>query len=386
VAERLVKKGHEVTIFATNSNVHEDLNVLVDQPVDVDGVNVWYFRHEEPIKNYLPFIPYLSKSVGFLYAPRMRSQLDRLVPAIDIIHTHLPFIYPTYAASRAALRYKKPLFYSQRGVFSQESLKFRNLKKRLYISAVERPILKRATTLIALTQHEVASYRSLGLKTPCKIIPNGIDLPDNRHFAISYYADNYGILPDDIIILFMARLHPSKGIDKLIQSFIRIHSAHPCLKLVVAGPDEYGMIDKYRMSISSAGISRKVIFPGMITGETKSALLSRADLFCLPSNSEGFSMAILEAMANRVAVLISPECHFPEVDSFGAGVIVESTIDSLVQAISHLAANKHQLELMGKNGYRLVQSRYGWDNIVDTLISTYQEGIQREHTVTQMIW
>src|SRR5262245_23548825 len=99
LAERLVRKGHRVTVFTTNSNLDEDLEVPLDQPVDVDGVEVWYFRREEFIKRWLPFVPYLSRSMGFLYAPLMPRQLERLVPKIDLVHVHLPFVYPTYAAA-----------------------------------------------------------------------------------------------------------------------------------------------------------------------------------------------------------------------------------------------------------------------------------------------
>jgi glycosyltransferase involved in cell wall biosynthesis len=178
VAERLVRKGHEVIVFTTNSNLDEEMDVPTNQPIDVVGVQVWYFNREEPIQRWLPFISYLSKSTGFLYAPAMKAQLDRIVPSVDVVHTQMPYIYPTYAAGKAAIRHQKPLFYHQHGVFDPERLKFRGMKKRLYINAIERPIMRSATTLIALTETEVESYRALGVQTPCCIIPNGVDIVD----------------------------------------------------------------------------------------------------------------------------------------------------------------------------------------------------------------
>ena len=71
VAERLVRRGHEVIVFTTNSNLDEDLDVPTDQAIDVEGVQVWYFKHEEPIKRWLPFIPYLAKSMGFLWSDHL---------------------------------------------------------------------------------------------------------------------------------------------------------------------------------------------------------------------------------------------------------------------------------------------------------------------------
>ncbi len=68
----------------------------------------------------------------------MSEALHRTVPSVDVVHTHLPFIFPTLAASRAAFRSAKPLIYHQHGVLDPDHLKFRSLKKRIYITAFER--------------------------------------------------------------------------------------------------------------------------------------------------------------------------------------------------------------------------------------------------------
>jgi glycosyltransferase involved in cell wall biosynthesis len=378
IAERLVRKGHEVIVFATNSNLDEDLDVPINQPVDVDGVQVWYFKREEPIQKWLPFFTYMSKSVGFLYAPAMRAKLDLIVPSVDVVHTQMPYIYPTYTAGWAAIRHEKPLFYHQRGVFGPEHLKFRGMKKRLYIKAVERPIMRKATTLIALTEAEVRSYRALDVQTPCRVIPNGVDVTIYPQSFDRSACSLYNILQDDVVILFMARLHPTKGADRLIRAFFMIHNVFPKVKLVMAGPDEWGIISKFRQDIMEAGIANLVMFPGMVTGEEKQKLLARADLFCLPSDEEGFSMAILEALVNSTAVLISPGCHFPEVEKAGVGRVVNPEPDALCEAITDLLYNPEKLKKMGEKGRDFVLRHYSWDNITDQFIDAYVEGIERK--------
>ncbi len=376
VVERLVYRGHEVVVFTTNSNLGEELDVPTDQPIDVGGAEIWYFRHEEPIQKWLPFIPYLSKSLGFLYAPLMRAQLDRIVPSVDVVHTQMPFVYPSYAAGMAAIRHHKPLFYNQRGVFGPEHLKFRGFKKKLYINAIERPIMRKATTLIALTEDEVVSYRALGVQTTCRIIPNGVDIFEHPRFSdCSHFSST--ISPEDLVILFMARLHPTKGADRLINAFLMLHDRLPRAKLVMAGPDEWGMVEHFRQKIIQAGIVDRVLFPGLVTGEAKQELLSRTDLFCLPSDAEGFSMAVLEALANSTAVLLSPQCHFPEVENVGAGRVVTSDPESISMAIADLLNNPEELKKMGIRGRNLVSRHYSWDTITDQLIDAYNEGIER---------
>jgi glycosyltransferase involved in cell wall biosynthesis len=376
LAESLVRRGHEVIVFATNSNLDQVLDVEPNRPHDVDGVQVWYFEKEEPLQRWFPAVSYLAKSVGVLYSPRMASELARVVPGIDVVHTHLPFIYPTFAAARAAARHRKPLFYHQRGVFDPQRLKFRALKKKLYLNLIERPIMRGATTLIALTDAEAESYRRLGVGTPSRVIPNGIE-----PFAIVGETDpltaRLGIRPGHLVVLFMGRVHPIKGADKLIEGFLRIQREHPDAVLVIAGPDEFGLEAQFRERVRTAGAADRVIFPGMVEGSLKHALLQRADLFCLPSDAEGFSMAILEALAAGTAVLISPGCHFDEVERVGAGVVVDAAPAALAAALGDLLRDRQRLASMGARGAGLVRSKYTWDAVADQMIDTYCEGIER---------
>jgi len=368
-AEMLVRKGHEVTVVATTANNEEDLDVPIGIPVDVDGVQVWYFRRKELVQKVLPFVPYLSRSIGFMYAPEMRAGLDRLVPTVDLVHTQGPFVYPSYAAARAAIRHHKPLLYSQRGCLAERQLQFRAAKKRLYISAIERPIMKRADSLVALTEAEVASYRALGVDTPITVVPNGTDLPAPRPDAAARVHARFGVAPEAQMILFLGRLHPSKGVDKLLDAFMQVMNSVPGAVLMVAGPDEWGLEKQWR---ERSGSGERIVFPGMIGGDEKADVLARADLFCLPSLSEGFSNAVLEALASGTAVMLSPACNFPEVESANAGVIVDTDVVQMATVMRALLANPAVLRVMGEAGRRLVSEHYSWDVITDRLVELYR--------------
>ena len=123
----------------------------------------------------------------------------------------------------------------------------------------------------------------------------------------------------------------------------------------MAGPDEWGMVEKFRQEIMKCGHGKRVLFPGMVTGEAKQGLLARADLFCLPSDAEGFSMAVLEALANSTAVLLSPGCHFPEVERAGAGRVV-SLNQMHYPGDSRTSGQSGKFEGNGKKGRDLVLS------------------------------
>jgi glycosyltransferase involved in cell wall biosynthesis len=377
LAEGLVRRGHEVTVVTTNSNLDQDLDVPVDQAVDVEGVTVWYFRRDEPLRRWLPFVPYLTRSIGFLYAPQMGEALRQAVPHVDLVHTHMPFVYPTYAAAREARRAHKPLFYHQRGVFDPERLKFRSLKKTIYIRGIERPIMRRATTLLALTEAEVTSYRALGVETKCQVVPNGVEVSRYHTTPGARPAALAGVEDDAPVVLFLGRLHPIKGADVLLQAFARIAAAFPTAVLVMAGPDEWDLVKGFRETTKDARLGGRFIFPGMVSGEEKLNLLARANLFCLPSAAEGFSMAVLEALASACAVLLSPGCHFPQVERAGAGRVVAPTPEALTAALAELLADPGRLRAMGARGRELVASDYTWEAIVRRVEDVYREGIER---------
>lgn len=378
LAENLVKRGHQVVVFTSNSNLDEDLDVPVNQPIMVNGVEIWYFEHKEFFKEYLQLVPYLSQSVGYLYLPALRKILNQRIREFDLVHTHMPFVYSTYAVAKAAIKHNIPIFYHQRGAFAPAYLRYHGLKKYIYISLFEKKIMEKAAILIALTDAEVASYRGLGVKTPCRIIPNGIDT--------QYYAqkkdgemklsDQFIIKAENIVILFLARLHIIKGADFLLDVFLEIINKYPKAQLVLAGPDQHNFKEKLLAKVVAEGASGRVFLPGMVTGDLKHALLARADLFCQPSMGEGFSVSILEAMASTTPILATPECNFPTLEKEAAGYIVEKNLEKWIEKISYLMDNPSKMCLMGRNAFSIVKHQYTWDKIVNRLEEVYIEGLQ----------
>ncbi len=376
LAERLVQLGHEVTVVTTNSNLDEDLQVSLKTPVDVNGVRVYYFQHRSIVKSFFPWLPYFRKSLGYLYCPGMSRFIKSIISEIDIVHTHLPFIYPSYIAARIAIRHSKPLFYHQRGVFDPERLKFRSIKKLLYINLIEIPIMRKAEVVFALTVSEMDSYRKLSINTNCAVIPNGIDLPiSGNKICPDAFQQKYKYISSSTkLILFLGRIHPIKGAESLIEAFISIKDKIMDSVLVLAGPDEWRLQDQYVSRVKDAGLSHRIIFPGVVVGDEKQFLLSRANLFCLPSVAEGFSMAILEALANKTPVLISPGCHFSEVEEAGAGKVCHPDQHSLAQGLTELLKDDKKLKMMGENGFKLVAERYDWNSITKRIIDCYLSG------------
>ena len=138
---------------------------------------------------------------------------------------------------------------------------------------------------------------------------------------------------DDPFVLFVGRLHEQKGVDLLLAAFEIVARRHPTVRLVIAGPD-YG--------VTLPPLHPRVVRVGPVYGRDKPAALADATVFCLPSRHEGFSLAVLEALACGLPVVISTECHFPEVAAAGAGVVTPldpaSIADGLLRVLGDPAA------------------------------------------------
>jgi len=374
-AEHLAARGHAVDVVTTNANLDEDIDVPLGQPVVVDGVTVRYYGRSEPLRKWLPFVPYLSRSMGYTYAAGMREALEELVPRHDVVHTHMPFVYPTYAASRAALRHGKPLLYHQRGVYLPTHLSRRRGKKEIYIALFEKPIMRRAAALVALTEAERSAFRALAPETPCEVIPNGVDVPLPDAGAAARVEARHGIPRDATVVLFLARLHPWKGLDELAGAFAAVEREIPDLYLVLAGVDECDAERRWRPIAERDGFAERLLFTGAISGSVKSDLLHRADLFSLPSQGEGLSMSVLEALAHSTAVMVSPECNFPDPEREGAGLTVPKEPAAMADALRRLAGDRDALRRMGAAGRQLAIRRYSWDVVTDRLIDLYERSL-----------
>jgi glycosyltransferase involved in cell wall biosynthesis len=377
LAEGMVARGHEVTVFAPNGNVDQDLDVPTDRVVCVDGVNVRYFRREEPFKRYLPWLKYLSQSVGFMYTPDLLPALRAELGSIDVVHTQMPFVYPTQAAARMAIAQHIPLFYSQRGVFDPSRLRFRGLKKSIYIRFVELPIMGRATGLVALTPEEVRSFEGFHVKAPIHLVPNGVDVTRFRRSARPGSLAGIGIADAHKVILFMARVHELKGPDLAVDAFIAIAQRHPNAVLVLAGNDEQDLLPGLRARIAAANLTSRFILPGMVIGEEKLDLLARADLFVLPSVGEGLSMATLEALASGTPAIISRECNLSIVAEAGAGAVVGRSVAEFAIALSGFLSDPAGLQSARQRAYELARDHFGWGPILGTLEAIYSDALRR---------
>jgi glycosyltransferase involved in cell wall biosynthesis len=128
-------------------------------------------------------------------------------------------------------------------------------------------------------------------------------------------------------LLFLGRIHPKKGCDLLLHAFAAVAASDPRLQLLMAGPDTDGWSADLRRLAERLGIAARVTWGGMLEGDVKWGALRGAELFALPSHQENFGIAVAEALACGLPVLISRRVNiWREVIEDGAGLAEEDTV------------------------------------------------------------
>ncbi len=165
-------------------------------------------------------------------------------------------------------------------------------------------------------------------------------------------------------MLFLGRVHYKKGLDVLCRAWACTRR-NPQDHLVIAGPDCEGT--RARL-VAGSGIT----FTGLLGAELRWSALAAAHVFVLPSYSEGFSVAVLEALAAGVPVIASEACNLPEVAERACGWVVQPTVRSVAAALAEaLGATPADRALLGANGRALVEQRYAWPKVAAQMASVY---------------
>jgi glycosyltransferase involved in cell wall biosynthesis len=137
-------------------------------------------------------------------------------------------------------------------------------------------------------------------------------------------------------ILFLSRIHPKKGCDLLLSAFASLASHHPNVDVVIAGPDQVGWRAELEALASRLGIPDRVHWTGPLYGDAKWGAFYGADAFILPSHVENFGIAVAEALACGVPVLISDKVNiWREIEAADAGIVDADTLEGTKRLLSN---------------------------------------------------
>jgi len=318
-----------------------------------------------PVRERQPFLRLFSGGIG----PRRLGQsfeLDRWLNdqagrgGVDLLHNHSLWMMPNVYPGRIARRHGTPLVVSPRGTLSGWAMSSGSRVKRVFWPLVQLPALEPTTCFHATARSEYEDVRRAGFKQPVAVIPNGIDLPPVLQHEPA----------DTRTVLFLGRVHPTKGLDMLLPAWRAVEQRFQEWRLDIVGPDNNGYLDQMMSLASDLGLTR-VRFVGPLHGEAKRAAYSAADLFVLPTYSENFGMAVAEALAAGTPVIVTKGAPWAGVDSHRAGWWIDIGVDALVAGLeTAMSRSRDELRQMGARGREWMAAEFAWEQIARQVVET----------------
>ncbi|MGC3978515.1 MAG: glycosyltransferase family 4 protein [Paludibacteraceae bacterium] len=280
-----------------------------------------------------------------------------LLPFYDIVHIHI--------ATRASARRKQLFLYPAKWLQKKVILHFHPPDEKFLTEqnglALYQKLFDMADLVLVLSTHwQQWIQQTFAVQTEIKVLYNPYPKVNRR---------------DDLRqenILFAGVLIDKKGYEVLIRAFARIHPSHPHWRLVFAGSGE---IQKAQNLIAELGIDQNVDFLGWVQATEKENAFHNASIFCLPSDGEGFPMAVLDAWAYGIPCVMTPVGGIPDVVKDGVNGMLFPIRDDqvLAEKLEILVTDKERRAEIVSGADKLIKKMFDIDQISKALDKIYTE-------------
>ena len=326
-----------------------------------------------------PRFPYLLPKkifyplAGGFYSSFVGRYVQKNIPDIDLIHSH--HAYPDgYGLIKVCQKLPCPLVIDIHGSgFFSDWLKQPLLQKKVW------NCVNSSSKIICISKNILSDAIAEGIpEQKLTYIPLGIDVNRFEKSCISDFSPHLNLEHENkLIVLSVGHLNTGKGITYLLQAISHLHRdlRKKCHFVIVGdGPEKANLINL----AASLKISDSVTFTGRLVGDNLLGLYSDADIFILPSLSEGRPTVINEAMVSGCAIIASNINGIPEqvTDGYNGFLIDPASPVQLAEKISLLVKDKNLIDIMGKNSKRkIIDDGITWENYAKKVEKVYKNVI-----------
>jgi glycosyltransferase involved in cell wall biosynthesis len=343
-------RGVDCDLVCTNDNGQEDLRVSTGHWTEHEGVRTWFFQ-----KAHWPIRALEEFQVGRGFS----KWLEKHGEDYDLFHVHALFSHLPTRAIQFARQKGIPYVMRPLGILENYSLQRSAFKKKLYLDLVDGPNLRSASA-VHLTSEREQMVSELPTGVPQWVVPLGVTVPAS--------------IPTDKVpgqILFLSRWHPKKRIPLLLEalSLLKDLSWH----LVLGGDGDHVMRTEIHAAIQRLGLSGRVEMPGFLTGDQKWKTLGASEVFILPSASENFGIAVAEAMAAGVPVVITKQVALAsDVQLSGGGWVFEDSAEAIAEGLKSILKDRNEIFRRGKLAAEYAGKHWSWTVCARALSENYQ--------------
>lgn len=305
---------------------------------------------------------YFRKRTEFYkYSGGLMTWLSRNVTAFDLVHVHGLFSHASVAGALAAKRRKVPYILRPLGSLNHYGMTVRRpLLKRLSLRWIEGPLLKGAAAVHFTSALERREAEQAGVECRAVILPLGLDLAQFECLpGPEPFLESWPQAAGRNLILFLSRLDPKKGLDLLLRAFVDVkrNDAHACL--VIAGAGDRAFVADLQLLAQSLGVARDILWVGHLDEREKREALGAAACFVLPSYSENFGIAAVEALAAGLPTVLTKGVGIaPEVRSAAAGLVVDADAGQLATALIRVSSDDALRAALAENARKLARQSY----------------------------
>ncbi len=286
-----------------------------------------------------------DKQVSFGLLPvAALAQMHLALAEASFLHLHGPWDPAHVQLARAARAAGVPYGVTAHGMLDDWSMAQKPLKKKIFLGLFGRRLLEGAAWLHCTAEGEAAQVRRLLPKAKVVVAPLAFDARPFETLPASF-------APSELKrVLFLSRIHPKKGLEKLIAACaVSAKRGHP-VALGVAGTGETKYVERLEAETRLRQVDAE--FLGMVSGAEKIKILRSADVFALPTSQENFGLALIEAMACGTPVITTKGVDiWPELQAAGAEILeVDATPYQWADAMDAMLGSTDAAKERGARG------------------------------------
>lgn len=315
---------------------------------------------------------------NYRYTPRLREWLAQNLGRFDGVVIHGLWQHHSYG-TYLMVRQRTPYVVFPHGMldpYFKRAFPLKHLKKQVYWLAREYRVLRDARAVCFTTpiERDFATRTFWPQRWNPVVVSFGTSAPGGDPATQrKVFLDRFPALRQRRFFLFLSRIHRKKGCDLLLDALGRLAPEHPEWDLVLAGPDEEGLRPQLETQAKRLGIEGRVHWTGMLEGDLKWGAFRSADAFVLPSHHENFGVAVVEALACELPVLISDKVNiWPDIVSDGAGIVNSDTAEGTYCGMAALLAlPAEERRRMVSNGLTCFRTRYEMGRTAQALLDLF---------------
>jgi glycosyltransferase involved in cell wall biosynthesis len=346
------------------------------------GHSVSVVTLDDPAASFVQGFPLTVHAVGpprssYGYSAALAPWLDAHAAEYDAIVVNGLWQYHSYAAWRALRRIGLPYFVFTHGMLDpwfKRTYPLKHLKKWLYWPWAEYRVLRDARAVLFTSDDErLQARRSFWLyRAKEEVVAYGTTAPPGNAAELREgFLAAHPELRGRRLLLFLSRIHEKKGCDLLVRAFAEVASIEPTLHLVMAGPDQSGLVADLQRIAADHGVEERISWPGMLRDEMKWGAFYASAAFILPSHQENFGISVAEALGCGLPVLISDKVNiWREVMAHGAGLVAPDSLQGTIRLLrDYVALTPPQRDAMGSNARALFAERFTVSAMADSLLN-----------------